>query len=107
MLPMPYLPVNFRDAITITRALGYRYLWIDALCILQDSQTDWQSHLSQMGNIYQFAVVTIAADVASDSNTGILLKRHQAAISVPVPYRSLSLEAEGVLYFRPLLFEIP
>lgn len=34
------LPKNFQDAISITRWLGYRYLWIDSLCILQDSKTD-------------------------------------------------------------------
>ena len=40
-LALKSLPLNFQDAITITRTLGYRYLWIDALCILQDSRDDW------------------------------------------------------------------
>ncbi|OBT71298.1 hypothetical protein VF21_09943 [Pseudogymnoascus sp. 05NY08] len=34
------MPNTFQDAVTITRKLGYRYLWIDSLCILQDSRTD-------------------------------------------------------------------
>ncbi|KAH7420091.1 heterokaryon incompatibility protein-domain-containing protein [Cadophora sp. MPI-SDFR-AT-0126] len=106
-LPMSHLPATFQDAITITRELGYRYLWIDALCILQDSQSDWRGHLPYMGNIYQFAVVTIAADVASDSDTGILLERKLAAISVPVPYRSQNRGTEGVVYFRPVLDASP
>lgn len=37
-IPIAQLPANFRDAIYVTRQLGMRYLWIDALCILQDSK---------------------------------------------------------------------
>jgi hypothetical protein len=35
------LPRSFQDAITVTRELGFRYIWIDALCIVQDSPRDW------------------------------------------------------------------
>lgn len=34
------LPLNFQHSITTTRKLGMRYLWVDALCILQDSRED-------------------------------------------------------------------
>jgi hypothetical protein len=43
LLVVDELPRSFRDAIQITRWLGYRYLWIDSLCILQDSHEDWAS----------------------------------------------------------------
>lgn len=33
-IPLSSLPQTLRDAITITKWLGFRYLWIDALCIL-------------------------------------------------------------------------
>jgi hypothetical protein len=36
------LPTTFRDAVTITLGLGYRLLWIDSLCIIQDSKSDWE-----------------------------------------------------------------
>lgn len=35
------LPKTFREAIQVTRDLGYRYIWIDSLCIIQDSEEDW------------------------------------------------------------------
>lgn len=42
------MPQNFQDAVLVTRSLGFRYLWIDALCIAQDSAQDWTEHASLM-----------------------------------------------------------
>ncbi|KAF5694453.1 serine threonine kinase [Fusarium denticulatum] len=36
------LPLNFQDAITVTKGLGVRYLWIDSICIVQDDDDDWK-----------------------------------------------------------------
>jgi hypothetical protein len=33
---------TFLEAIRVTRILGYRYIWIDSLCIIQDSSSDWE-----------------------------------------------------------------
>src|ERR1043166_8196668 len=46
------LPQNFQDATNITRQLGLRYLWIDAICIIQDSPHDWAKEAGKMSNIY-------------------------------------------------------
>lgn len=46
------LPKSFQDAIHITRELGVRFLWIDSLCILQDSVTDWQQESALMADVY-------------------------------------------------------
>ena len=61
----------FRDAIAITRGLGYRYLWIDSLCILQDSPEDWKRESANMGYIYKNSVPTITAEEDPDSHAGI------------------------------------
>ncbi|KAM0816092.1 putative HET-domain-containing protein [Seiridium cardinale] len=45
-------PATLRDAIVVTRALGIRYIWIDASCILQDSLEHWLSEAPQKGQIY-------------------------------------------------------
>ncbi|KAI0192786.1 heterokaryon incompatibility protein-domain-containing protein [Astrocystis sublimbata] len=55
------LPPTFRDAVAVTRRLGYRYLWIDSLCIIQDSETDWVAESAKMGDVYRFSVLTISA----------------------------------------------
>src|ERR1700760_2111274 len=40
-IPSEALPKTFKDAIKIAQFFGFRYLWIDSLCILQDSTEDW------------------------------------------------------------------
>jgi hypothetical protein len=65
------LPLTFQDAILITRKLGYQYLWIDSLCIVQDSSQDWQRESVKMSEIYSRAVLCIAASSAMDSHQGI------------------------------------
>ncbi|KAL8990022.1 MAG: hypothetical protein Q9169_008226 [Polycauliona sp. 2 TL-2023] len=70
--PMHTLPQNFQDAITTVRKLGFRYLWIDALCIIQDSTQDWEKEAAQMDAIYRSAGLTIAATSASSKSDGFL-----------------------------------
>ena len=69
------LPQTLQDAVIITRQLGIRYLWIDALCILQDSELDWQAESANMPTIYTNAYVTIAAVGAQNSHQGMLNPR--------------------------------
>ena len=70
-IPVP-LPKTFADAVVTTRALGVRYLWIDSLCIIQDSPDDWSDQAPCMASIYGNAHVVIAADAAEDSRQGFL-----------------------------------
>jgi hypothetical protein len=67
------LPRTFRDAVDITRGLGYSYLWIDSLCIIQDDQDDWERESTQMASIYQNSLLTIAASRALDAQSGCIL----------------------------------
>ena len=65
-IPEPKLPSTLIDVINFTRAIGIRYLWIDALCILQDedSRTDWNIEAPKMREYYRsayFCVSTLCA----------------------------------------------
>jgi hypothetical protein len=71
-IPLFILPANFRDACIVTRKLGYRYVWIDSLCIIQNSVEDWETESAKMGDIYMKATLTIAAAAANDSDGGML-----------------------------------
>lgn len=66
------LPANFRDAIIVTRQLGIRYLWIDSLCILQDSKTDWEAESKKMGLYYGQSTLTVLAQCSESSTQGFL-----------------------------------
>lgn len=82
------LPQTFRDAVRITRALGIPYLWIDTLCIMQDSQEDWAKESSRMASIYTNVIPTIGADQFSDCYGGIFgerMDRDTEALAVQLP----------------------
>jgi hypothetical protein len=74
------LPRTIKDALIITRHLGLRYLWIDALCIIQDSAKDWEEQSSKMGQIYANAYINISAGSASDTQSGFLNRRELRTI---------------------------
>jgi hypothetical protein len=75
------LPKTFQDAVTVTRKLGIRYLWIDSLCIIQDSKADWAEEAPKMSEIYGNSYVTIAAFVDVDTHSGFLRERPDKVLS--------------------------
>jgi len=42
------MPLTFQHAIIFTRRLGFRHIWIDSLCIIQDSKPDWEEQAAKM-----------------------------------------------------------
>jgi hypothetical protein len=111
-LPLELLPPTFKDAVLITRALGLQYLWIDSLCIVQDSPQDWLKESTQMGTIYKHAVVTIAAEGAKDSSVGIVgcsVNARKARIDTLIKTKCHSRvrNLEGPLFVAPLVSTWP
>ena len=70
---MATLPATFQHAIQVVRSLGFRYLWIDSLCIVQDSVQDWSSESIKMAQIYENAAITLAAVDTDDSDSGLFV----------------------------------
>ncbi|KAK8013124.1 hypothetical protein PG991_009395 [Apiospora marii] len=70
-MPWLYLPELFRDAARVTKNFGLQYLWIDAICIIQDSAEDWVAEASKMAEVYGNAYLTIAADSSGDAFQGL------------------------------------
>ena len=66
------LPKTVQDAITVTKLLGFRYLWVDSLCIIQDSNEDKSKEIDRMGNIYLHSHLTISASRAAEATAGFL-----------------------------------
>jgi hypothetical protein len=70
----PYLPTTIRDAILLCQNLGERYLWVDALCIKQDSIREMKIQIQRMRQIYSAAKFTVAAVSAESADVGLLWK---------------------------------
>jgi hypothetical protein len=72
------MPQTFKDAIIVARALDTRFLWIDALCIVQGSvhgdYTDWKAEGPRMNVVYQNSRFTIAATCSGHPTDGFLSK---------------------------------
>lgn len=66
---------TFQDAIQVTRCLGYRYLWIDALCINQDDDSEKATEIGRMGQIYASGVAKISATGAAQAADGLFFER--------------------------------
>ncbi|KAK0646888.1 heterokaryon incompatibility protein-domain-containing protein [Cercophora newfieldiana] len=65
------VPLTIRDAMTLTRKIGERLLWVDALCIIQDDPADLKRSLGEMGEIYRNSVLTICACCGQDAAYGL------------------------------------
>ncbi|KAK8859223.1 heterokaryon incompatibility protein-domain-containing protein [Apiospora arundinis] len=70
------LPLTFQHAMTTVRNLGIRYIWIDSLCIIQNSKDDWLKEAATMGDVYQRALLNLAATHGKDSNAGLFSSQH-------------------------------
>ncbi|KAK3356684.1 heterokaryon incompatibility protein-domain-containing protein [Lasiosphaeria hispida] len=70
-IPWTALPKTFQDAITVTRLLNIRYIWIDSLCIIQDSALDWATQSAKMAAVYSQSSITLAATAAHDCRDGL------------------------------------
>ncbi|KAL8883978.1 MAG: hypothetical protein Q9192_006950 [Flavoplaca navasiana] len=65
------LPLTFQHAIDFARLLKCQYLWIDALCIIQDSQGDWLEESRTMSSIYSNSWLNLAATSSRDGSGGL------------------------------------
>ena len=89
-----------RDAITVCRTLGIRYLWIDSLCIIQNDKADWEEQSEQMANIFAGSSLTICSLASSSCMEGFLTPRAE-----PVKFKYTSITNSqicGLISLRPV-----
>lgn len=73
------MPRTIQDAVTICRKLGVQYLWVDALCIIQEDLPDWIEESVKMCSVYTNALFTISAAHADGVSGGIFSKQEFAS----------------------------
>lgn len=84
-IPLASLPMTIREAISTARSLGFEYIWIDALCIIQDDDQDWAHEASVMHELYSRADLTITSLIADDSRHSLFQPRpDQACRTIPL-----------------------
>jgi len=87
-VPDNCLSATFRDAIIMSRNLGYQYIWVDSLSIIQDDSKDWEHESGLMAAVYGRADLVIGATSASDGSKGFLYPRphyFQGIVHLPTP----------------------
>lgn len=82
-LPVQKLPQTIQDAICVTRKLGIQYLWVDVLCIIQDSREDKDKEIEKLQDYFSNAYITISAASASSCESGFLQKRESVRDKFP------------------------
>ncbi|KAH8816675.1 heterokaryon incompatibility protein-domain-containing protein [Xylogone sp. PMI_703] len=83
----------YRDAIILARYLQIPYLWIDSLCIVEDSPDDWRRESTKMGAICENSYLCIAASASTDNNSGFL-EKHRNNWRQPLVYENLAIHAD-------------
>ncbi|KAI8716936.1 HET domain-containing protein [Fusarium sp. LHS14.1] len=125
-IPWAELPQSLRDAVAVTERLGFNYIWIDALCIIQGLSTDWLTESSLMHQVYSHCDLMLSADASPDTNVGLFRPSNMArpwsvaAAPSPLLWKGCSVKAcyglvhqtyyetnKGAIYFsRPHVFPL-
>ncbi|KAF2728080.1 HET-domain-containing protein, partial [Polyplosphaeria fusca] len=92
------LPKTIRDAIDLTKELGYTYLWIDSLCIVQDDAVEKPGLIASMGAIYANSILTIVAATSANAESGLSGYRNASRQSGKPVHESIAPDLQlGVL----------
>ncbi|KLU82556.1 hypothetical protein MAPG_01628 [Magnaporthiopsis poae ATCC 64411] len=86
------LPAAFKDAVAVASEQGLRYLWIDALCVIQDDDEDFHWHIENLGEIYRASIFTISPTRLRDAGATFLGPRRL----VPTPWATTMADEIGV-----------
>lgn len=103
-----HLPRTIADSIDLVAQLGYQYLWVDALCIIQDDPNDQSYQISKMATIYSSALLTILAAFGEDSDAGLpglgsstRLSKQQEVVVIPPSENNDGLSVLNTLKSHP------
>ncbi|KAK0657920.1 heterokaryon incompatibility protein-domain-containing protein, partial [Cercophora newfieldiana] len=104
-IPWASFPETFKHAAITTKKLRISYLWIDSLCIVQDSPEDWKEQSALMGQVYQNSYLCLSALDSRDSTEGLLRTRDSR---VQRPFRlwespPATLKMHGPVFLFPTL----
>jgi hypothetical protein len=91
------LPPTFRYAVIVTRHFGCQFLWIDSLCVIQDSHSDWVIESAKMQAYYQQALATCRRLIVGD-NESFLQDHVSVGSSYELPFVDKDGEVKGTFF---------
>lgn len=74
-VPLARLPIMIKQAIEFALKLDYQYIWIDALCIVQDDDAEWEQEAARMDSIYSHADLTLSSLVSASVSDPLFTPR--------------------------------
>ena len=109
-IDLSILPRNFQDAITLTKSLEIRYIWIDCYCIMQSSDSDDHKKeklldIAQMKQVYANSILSIVASHGSSPEAGCFIEREMSKQLLPCLFspESPSSDSENIFHLYNLL----
>lgn len=98
-IDLQILPPCFQDIINIAHCIGIRYVWIDALCIIQDDKDDWEKESFRMADVYMNSLVTLAAASGSSTEDGLFIRHIYGKWTTALSFESrFEQNTRGVFY---------
>ncbi|CCD49581.1 hypothetical protein BofuT4_P096890.1 [Botrytis cinerea T4] len=98
-ISLEQLPKTFIEAIFVARKLSIPYIWIDSLCIIQDSDDDWQTESVSMEDVYGNSILNIMATVSKNSHEGLSRSRDPKMLELCPAIQSKWEDAENDLFY--------
>lgn len=106
-ISLQILRKTIADAIRLCSKLGFDYVWVDALCIIQDDYEDWTSEAAKMSEVYGKSALTIVPSIVRDSSESFVEARRDGSFPIEVtaelPYRDPESGLAGSLWFGDYL----
>lgn len=96
------LPTTLQDGVKVAKALGFRYIWIDSLCIIQDDTKDWIHEGRAMTEIYGKSTLNISASSSTGSDEGFLWKLSDHGVAIGRFSSSTTTCDDGIFVGTPL-----
>jgi hypothetical protein len=96
------MPKAYQDTVRVARALGVKYIWIDALCIIQDDISDWETESKMMAEIFENALVTIIPLCTSTCDEGFL--ERNPSLKIKYTNRDIKENISGSFFIRHIPF---
>jgi hypothetical protein len=69
--PLSSLPQTLVDSVIVARRLGIPYIWVDSICIVQES-VEWTKEATRMRSYYENSYLTVVPVACSSADQGFL-----------------------------------